>query len=112
MYLHFSALVNAIAPPFGYIVPIVMWQIKKDESDVVDQQGKIAANWAISSAIYGAIGLALFMSFIFAIVGIPLLLAIWVLNVVFPIMGGLKANKGEIWSYPLSINFFGVEKKE
>ncbi len=28
-----------------------------------------------------------------------------VLAVVFPIIAGIKANNGEVWKYPLSINF-------
>jgi uncharacterized protein len=33
------------------------------------------------------------------------LYALWVLNIVFPIIGGIKANGGELWEYPLTIKF-------
>jgi len=39
------------------------------------------------------------------VIGIPLLLAVLVLTIVFPIIGGVKANNGELWRYPLSIQF-------
>jgi len=26
--------------------------------------------------------------------------------IAFPIVGGIKANNGEVWRYPLSIQFF------
>ena len=28
-----------------------------------------------------------------------------ILNIVFPIIGGIKANDGELWEYPLTIKF-------
>jgi uncharacterized protein len=28
-----------------------------------------------------------------------------VLSVIFPIIGGIKANQGEVWEYPLSFKF-------
>ena len=43
---------------------------------------------------------------LFVVVGIPLLLVLAVVAVVFPIIGGIKANNGEVWKYPLSITFF------
>ena len=29
------------------------------------------------------------------------------LCLIFPIIGAIKANDGEVWPYPLSIRFFG-----
>jgi uncharacterized protein len=39
----------------------------------------------------------------FVFIGIPLLLMLAALCVIFPIIGGIKANNGELWKYPLSI---------
>jgi hypothetical protein len=33
-------------------------------------------------------------------------IALVVCAIVFPIVGGIKANNGEVWRYPLSIAFF------
>jgi uncharacterized protein len=40
------------------------------------------------------------------VVGLPLLFALAVVSIVFPIIGGIKAKNGEVWSYPLSVKFF------
>jgi uncharacterized Tic20 family protein len=32
--------------------------------------------------------------------------ALVIIGIVFPIIGGIKANNGEVWKYPLSIPFF------
>ncbi|MEO8573850.1 MAG: DUF4870 domain-containing protein [Pyrinomonadaceae bacterium] len=32
--------------------------------------------------------------------------AVWLMAVIFPIIGGIKANNdGELWEYPLTIKF-------
>jgi len=43
---------------------------------------------------------------IFVIIGIPLLLLLCLVGVIFPIIGGIKASDGQVWKYPLSITFF------
>ena len=55
----------------------------------------------LSWIIYAIISMLL----VCVIIGIPLLLILAVLWVIFPIIGGLKANNGEVWPYPLSIRF-------
>ena len=41
----------------------------------------------------------------FVLIGIPLLIALAIVAVVFPIIGGIKANDGKLWPYPMSIRF-------
>jgi hypothetical protein len=101
MLLHFSVLAGYIVPLAGLVVPIVIWQLKKDELRGVDIHGKNALNWIISHLIYGAV----YFLLCFVMVGIPLFFVLGVLAVVFPIIAGIKANHGEFWRYPLSIRF-------
>jgi uncharacterized Tic20 family protein len=58
-------------------------------------------NWLISALLYGVLCIPL--AFVF--IGFFLALALAVLGIVFPIIGGIKANNGEVWKYPLSITF-------
>jgi uncharacterized protein len=101
MILHFSLLAGLIVPLAGFVAPIIIWQVKKAELPALDIHGKIVLNWLISSLIYAVISLIL----IVVLIGIPLLILLGVLSVVFPIIGGIKANNGEEWKYPLSIRF-------
>ena len=101
MILHLSMLSNFVIPMAGIIAPIVIWQIKKDEFPIVDVHGKNAVNWIISAAIYSVISVIL----MFVFVGIFLLFVLGALAVVFPIIAGIKANNGEVWKYPLTIQF-------
>ena len=101
MFLHLSLLAGFVVPYAGLIVPILIWQLKKAELPGLDVHGKNVLNWIISVTIY-AIGCALLF---FVFIGIPLLFALIVVGVVFPIIAGIKANQGEVWKYPLAITF-------
>jgi uncharacterized Tic20 family protein len=101
MFLHLSLLAGFIVPLAGLIVPIVIWQVKKTDLPELDVHGKIVVNWIISLIIYAAVSAVL----IIVVIGVPLLVALGILAVVFPILGGIKASNGETWRYPLSIGF-------
>ena len=101
MFIHFSQFAGYIFPGLGWIVPLVLWQMKKDSSPYIDAHGKIVMNWIISSIIYAIVC----SIFVFLVVGIPLLFALAICSFIFAIMGGIKANNGETWVYPLSITF-------
>jgi uncharacterized Tic20 family protein len=103
MFLHLSVLAGCAVPVAGLVVPIVIWQLKKDELPGIDAHGKVVVNWIISLVIYAAACVLL----VFVIVGIFLLIALGVLAVVFPVVGAIKANNGEVWRYPLAIPFLG-----
>lgn len=99
MFLHLSQLASLVVPVAGIIIPIVIWQTQKDKMPALDAHGKMVANWMISSLIYAAISVIL----IFVLVGFLTLFALVVIGIVFPIIGAVKANNGELWEYPLTI---------
>lgn len=101
MLLHFSVFAGYAAPFAGLIVPIVLWQLKKNEMPSVDAHGKMVLNFILSSLLYGAV----FFALSFAFIGIPLLFALSIACVVMPIIGGIKASEGVLWQYPMIINF-------
>ena len=99
MFLHFSMLAGFIVPFAGLIVPIVLWQMKKEEYPIVDVHGKVVVNWLISSFLYGVV--CFILSFI--VIGLFLFPVLIVICVIFPIIGGIKANDGVVWEYPMSL---------
>lgn len=112
MFIHLSQLCGFLLPIAGFIVPIILWQIKKDDSPVIDKHGKIVANWLISAMIYGVVCGILAVTIILSIVAAPAGLALSVVSVIFPIVGGLKAKDGQFWPYPLSITFFHLDSND
>ena len=101
LFLHLSQLINLVIPIGGIIVPILIWQMKKEEMPALDAHGKMVTNWLISSFIYVAVSVVL----MFVLIGFLTLLIVAVLGIIFPIVGALKANNGENWEYPLTIKF-------
>ena len=102
LFLHLSQLVNIIIPPLGIIAPIVIWQLQKDKMPALDAHGKMVTNWIISSVIYWIISCLLLFVFL---LGLIPMLGLMIAGIVFPIVGGIKANNGEFWEYPLTIKF-------
>ncbi|MEL6104714.1 MAG: DUF4870 domain-containing protein [Planctomycetota bacterium] len=98
--MHLSQLLSYSV--LGIVVPIVMWLISKDDSEVARRQGASMMNWLISSLIYYAVSFVL----MFLIIGVPMLIVVGLLGIVFPIIAAIKAVDGKQWSYPLSIKFF------
>ena len=106
-FIHFSQLAGYIIPFLGLILPIILWQNKK-EDPYIDAHGKIVTNWIITQIIYLILGIALS----FVGVGILILLILGLISIIFTIMGGLKALDGKIWKYPMSIVFFENTKNQ
>jgi len=102
MFCHLAGLAGLVVPIVGNIVaPLVIWQIKKDDFPFVGQQGKEAVNFQISMSIYGFVAALL----CFVCIGIPLLVAVYVVDVVFLLIAAVKANNGLHYRYPLTIRF-------
>lgn len=101
MIMHLSQLVNVLFFPIGIVAPIVLWQTQKDKMPALDAHGKMVTNWMISMTIYMIVSIVL----MFVLIGFLTILAVAVMGIVFPIIGGIKANNGELWSYPLTIKF-------
>ncbi|TWU16088.1 DUF4870 domain-containing protein [Allorhodopirellula heiligendammensis] len=102
MLLHFSQYLGYMIPLLGFAAPILFWQLKKDEIPELDVHGRIVANWLLSSMIYYLIS-GLLTIILIGFIGLIVLAA---LSLIYPIVGGIKANDGEPWDYPGSIHFF------
>ena len=101
LFLHLSILAGLIVPFGGLVVPVIIWQMKKQEIPGIDEHGCNAVNFIISICIY----MALCIPLCFLLIGIPLMIVLGILGVVFPILAALKANNGEFWKYPMTITF-------
>ncbi len=84
MFVHLSQFLVYLVPVAGLAAPIVIWQMKKKDSPYIDANGRVVTNWILSAFIYSIICVLL----AFIVIGIPLLLALAVFAVVFPIVGG------------------------
>ena len=104
MFIHLSQFAFYAFPLAGIVLPILLWQLKKDELPGINAHGRVVLNWIISLFIYAIVCIPL----CFLLVGIPMLFVLALAAVVFPIIGAIKANDGILWKYPVSIQFFSV----
>ncbi len=101
MILHLSQFAGYLIPFAGFIAPIVIWQMKKEELPKVDEHGKVVANCILSMIIYSVICTVL----VLLVVGVFLFWILGVIAIIFPIVGAIKALNGEVWKYPGSMAF-------
>jgi uncharacterized Tic20 family protein len=96
--MHISQLAGFLAPLIGFIIPLIMWIANKEVNPKVDWHGKNILNFIISFVIYATI-------LCITIIGIPLAVVVGIIYIVFVIIATIKANNGEDWKYPLTIEF-------
>jgi uncharacterized protein len=101
MLCHLSALAGFVIPFGNVIGPLVIWLIKKDEYQLVDDQGKESINFQISMTIYYIISAIL----IIVIIGILMLIGLAIFSLVMIIIAMVKANEGVAYRYPMCIRF-------
>lgn len=102
MLVHLSAFLGYVIPAVGWIVgPLLVWQIKKHELPAIEPHAKEVINFQISCLIYFLLAAMLTV----IVIGLPLMFAIGLFNLVCVIIAALKANDGILWKYPLAIRF-------
>lgn len=80
----------------GFIAPLVIYLIKKDESAFVREHAKESLNFQISVFI---IIVVLFIS----VIGILLIWLVAILTFVLVIVATIKANEGKLYRYPFAL---------
>ena len=96
MMAHLSSLLAMALGGMAFLGPLLVWVIKKDQSPFVGDQAKEALNFHL------AVLIAILICTATCILS-PLVLVIVVAAIVYPIIGGLAANKGEYYRYPYTI---------
>lgn len=103
MLMHLTLLLAYFMPLLSIVAPLIMWQVKKDESPFIDDHGKETLNFHISVLLYGVPGLLLTITGLLACIGIPVLAFAVILGVVGLILASIAAQKGEYYRYPMCI---------
>ncbi|RZA37018.1 MAG: DUF4870 domain-containing protein [Lysobacteraceae bacterium] len=85
----------------GFIVPLIIWLINKDkpEKSWLTDSSVEALNFQITIAIAYVICIVLSV----IIIGGLLMPIVWIVNLIFCILGGVAANKGENYRYPFAL---------
>lgn len=86
---------------FGFIGPLIIWLIKRDEDAFVEEHSREALNFQISVLIYGIIS-GLLILVLIGLLLLPVLVIFWF---VASIVAAIKAANGQAFRYPLTIRF-------
>lgn len=85
-----------------FVAPLILWMIKREESDYVDRAGKQAIDFQITASfLIIPLVLLSFVSWFFLILLIPALMY----DLVMIAIASVKAHEGEEFAYPLSLRF-------
>ncbi len=102
MLVHLSALATFVLPVAGNIIgPLIIYLIKKDEFEFVNDQGKEVLNFQITWSILFALSIVL----IFVGIGLLMLIGFGIAWLVLVIVGSVAANNGQYYRYPLTFKF-------
>lgn len=89
--------------PVAFLIPMVIWLARKDDSPLLDDHGCEALNFHISLMLYILLSIPLVIAFglglILLLVVIPL---VWL---ILPAIAAAAASKGEYYRYPMVIRF-------
>lgn len=85
-----------------FVGPLIVLLASEDKT--VKKHAKVVLNWQFSLIIYAIVSAVL----VLLIIGAFFLIALGVMNIVFSVIGAVRASEGKVWRYPLSINFFKV----
>ncbi|TXK17164.1 DUF4870 domain-containing protein [Homoserinibacter sp. GY 40078] len=86
---------------FSWLAPLIAYLVLKDRGAFVRAHTATALNFQLTLLIAYVVGFIL----TFVVIGFVVWFAAWVLAIIFGIMAAIAANKGEFYTYPLSIKF-------
>lgn len=84
---------------FSFLPALIVWLIKKDESAFIADQAKEALNFQITVIIGYAVGFLLTL----ILIGILVIWAVALTNLILCIVAAVKASSGTAYRYPLTL---------
>ena len=85
----------------GFIAPLVIWLMKKDEDPFVEYHARESLNFQITLIIAIIVSILL----MFVLIGFILIFVVLIFALVVEIIAGVKAANGEFYRYPLIFRF-------
>jgi uncharacterized Tic20 family protein len=100
---HLLGLIGVASALFGFVGPLVIYLIKKDESAFVAQNALQALAFNIAMAIVAAILVVVMV--ITCGLGAVLFVPFMMVYLLYVIVGAIRANDGVVYCYPVSSSF-------
>ena len=104
-------LAHLLAILSGFVGPLILWLIKKDQSRFLDHHGRESLNFQFTLLLIGIVLLPLGAGLTFATAGLgillvaPLLAGISIFALIVEILSCVRAWEGQWCRYPMTIRF-------
>lgn len=89
----------------SFLVPLVVWMVKKDDSEVITQHAKASLNFQLTMVIAGLLigGMVVVTFGMGVLLAIPLFIGMTLLMIYGGVKATMQVGRGEPASYPMSI---------
>lgn len=99
MFAHLSGLATFVVPFSNVIIPLIIWQVKKDSMKFASSEALEALNFQISLTIYSIIATMLMV----ILIGFPIIFGLMIFDIIMVIKAAINANKGVPTRYPITL---------
>ncbi len=97
---HLSAVAGVLLAGLGMVLgPLVIWLLKREDSEFVADQAKEALNFNITMLLGYIVGVIL----IPVLIGLVILPVLGLLHLVLMIVAMIRASEGERYRYPVAL---------
>ncbi|RFA11131.1 hypothetical protein B7R22_06020 [Subtercola boreus] len=91
-----STLIHVGGIIFGFLPALIGYLVLKDRGEFIREHTKTALNFQLTILIGYIVGYILTI----VLIGAVIVLAVWIISIVFAIIAAIAANKGEGYTYP------------
>jgi len=99
MLAHLSSLSGFLLPFGNLIGPLIIWQVKKNQSAFASESAREALNFNITVLLIAAVCSML----IFVLIGFLILVSLGLYWVVLTVIAGVRASEGTAFHYPFTL---------
>jgi uncharacterized protein len=96
-----STLIHVLGIFFSFLPALIGYLVLKDRGPFVRQHSAAALNFQLTMLIAYIVGGIL----VVILIGFFIILAVEIVVIIFSIIAAIAANKGESYTYPMSIKF-------
>ena len=96
-FSHLGIVAGTIVPFGSVLLPLILWLVYKDKSEYVAYHAKEALNFQLTMLI-GFVASAIL---IFVVIGIPLLIVLAIVDLVFCIIAAMRAGCSQFVPWPI-----------
>jgi uncharacterized Tic20 family protein len=96
---HALGVIGVLVPCFGWVGPLIVYLTAKPEQPFVRHHAAEELNFQLTLVIAYVVSFVL----MFVCIGFVTAVVVWIMNLVFPIIAAVAANRGEWYRYPINI---------